>query len=244
MLFKFKPKTIHVDAYTKEGYVHDLFKIDHARKFKPTWWKDLPNVVPSDDSFTFHPTMKSCTGFNKLYQHGLIIPLWCDLSIEVESVDVGTYRWQFSDRITDISQHPSSQRGAYLNHKEFIHMKIASPWIIECNEDVDWVFQNPVWNHHNPHDVIMPPAVVDFKHQNETNINFFVKAREERYIVDIEAGTPMVHLIPLSERNVKLHLHHVSGDELEKIKSKHASISFRNSYNKSKKLRECPHTLM
>jgi hypothetical protein len=232
----FKKKKIQLKCFVNEQYVFDYFKVDYANKFVPTWWKDLPNSYVGKNDFFPTTTMRSCVGFQKHYKKGIIIPLWSDLAIELDAIGNIDYRWQFSDGKSKIYSHPQGERGSHLKDSEYVHLKITSPWLFSCDEDIDWVCIKPEWNFSTPEKIIMPPGTVDFKYQNATNINFFLKYTQEKQQFIIPAGTPMYHIIPLSEREVELSLHMVSNEEYQNIVSKHTRISFTNKYFKIKNL--------
>jgi hypothetical protein len=91
----------------------------------------------------------------------------------------------------------------------------------------------------------MPPGTLDFKYQNATNINLFLKYAKEAQEFIISAGTPLYHIIPLSEREVELSVHMLSNEEYQNMVSKHTRISFTNKYFKIKnilknKAKSCP----
>lgn len=240
MLFKFPKKKITVDCFTAERVPYELFKIDHARKFVPDWWKELPRTInlPNEEGKVMvnpEKTMRSCYGFRQNYQHGLIIPLWTDITIALES--------KFSKQMlvdctlnNQYNFHPPHQRGAYLPANDYEHVKLVSPWVINCNKDIKWVFQCPTWNFSHPEELIIPPGIIDYKYQGATNINLFVKYSEEPKSIDLTAGMPMAHIIPLTEEKIVLKHHFVSQEEFARVHSLPTTYLRYDSYDRMRKL--------
>jgi hypothetical protein len=232
----FKKKKIQLDIFTYRADAFNLFKIDHARKFLPDWWKDLPKTYVESNAFYPSATMKGCAGFAQYYKQGFIIPLWTDVAMEVGPENSMMFRARSSDGITRTMAHPSDQRGSYLNPNQYSHLKIASPWFMSCKEEVQWMFMQPMWNQNSFGDFMIPPGVLEFKYQGTSNINMFIKHTEEQRNLLIPAGTPVAHIVPLSDREVNLNVHLVSNEEAEKMFSKNSNISFLGKYNKIKNI--------
>jgi len=232
----FKNKKIKLNCYTSEQYVYDYFKIDYASKFVPSWWKELPKSYTKEGRLGSSATMKTCTGFTRYYQNGLMMPLWNDLAIHVGTSEQGMYGYEFSDNQNEIQMHPPVQRGTYLSEQDYIHMKIKSPWIFVCEEDIDWMFIKPDWNFDKPEEIIMPPATVDFKYQHTTHINFFLKFNSNIQNIFVNSGSPLVHVIPLSERKIELNVQKISSEDMKDFRSKQQKISFTDKYSKIKRI--------
>jgi hypothetical protein len=238
MLFFFKPKIIHIDCFTTESYVYTLSPIEYSTKFYPEWWKALPKTfsyhipdTPNDVSISAG-TMKSCEGFINFFQNSLTIPLWTDMFIKVDDKK-RIYDVIFSDGITKSGAHPIGQMGRLIDPEETGHIKIDSPWIFRCKEDVQWAWVQHTWNF-TPVDLInIPPAIIDYKYQNGTNINLFISMKKKEYY--IEHGQPMVNIFPLSERKLKFHNHLIDINEKRKIDPT-MPIKFLRKYSNVKKI--------
>jgi len=234
MIFFFKPKVIHLDCFTKQSDVYEFFPIDYSHKFYPDWWKSLPKVIPMMQPQGLS-TMKLCTGFNNFYANGITIPLWSDFLINIRGKQTS---WKFSDQNTEMMSHLFIQMNNYLNGDEYFHYKIFSPWSFKCKEDVNFMWVQSTWSFNKPEEIIIPPAIIDYKYQIGTNINFFGKyvAENTKKDILIEAGQPMVNIIPLSERKLKFHNHLIGQDEYNKIVMPYKIQSkFHSLYNNRKK---------
>ena len=64
------------------------------------------------------------------------------------------------------------------------------------------------------------------------------------YQYDINFGTPIVHLLPLTDKNVKIHNHLISDEEFRIMTEKNNSIKFSKNYKTIKKIidqnNKCP----
>ena len=240
MIFKFPKKKLVVDCFTSERVPYELFKIDHARKFVPDWWKKLPKTInlPNEEGqLMVNPakTMKSCYGFKQHYQHGLIIPMWTDITIALES-SLTPKMMVDSILPNQYTVHPPHERGAYLPAHEYEHVKLLSPWTIKCNRDIKWVFQCPTWNFMRPEEIIIPPAILDYKYQGATHVNMFFRYSEEPKTIDLTAGMPLAHIIPLSEDKIELKHHLVTQEELHRLHTLPTTYLRYNSYERMRKL--------
>lgn len=223
-----KTKAISVDLFTNDSAAYEYAKPDLANRFHPEWWKRLPKTY-FPDAFP-SPTMKTCAGFIDLYKHGFMIPMWCDLFVRVESD--GEFIWKYSDNKSIGICHRPQEAGDLFINSNVRNLKLNSPWLAVTKEDVHWLIHQPMWSQDLQRELIMPPAVVTFKHQHTTNINTLVADIYRPREFTVPFGLPMVHYIPVDNRPVKLHLHLVSAQEYEHILNKGAPRSFLNAYRK------------
>jgi hypothetical protein len=232
MLFFFKPKTINIDCFTTRQEIFNLFPIDYSHKFYPEWWKKLPKTL-EDDGITTGSTMKKCVGFNQFFQNSLTIPLWCDFSLRIYPED-GRYDVKFSDGKSEFGYHPYTQMEGLVAKETFIHLKLISPWAFNCKDDINWSWIQHTWNFSPIDKCIIPPASVDYKYQNGTNINLFAKSIRQDII--FESGQAMVNITPLTERKLKIHNHLVDHKEYEKKVWSSVPLKFDGKYNSVKEI--------
>jgi len=232
----FRKNKIVLDFYTARSDVYDYAPIKKAIKFFPDWWKELPRTVRYDDKLADRPTMKSCEGFLDLYKTGFVHPLWTDLAVLVGKKGTDNYKYQFSDEVSSLTVHPSAQRGAGFHPNDFLHLKLNSPWVCRCEEDVKFVVMQSSWNFPTVTRPVIPPAIIDFKHQSGLNINMFIERRDEDLEHLLGAGQPMLHCIPLDNRDIELRLHLVSTDEYLRHYKRAPSLKFTGKYRYIKKL--------
>jgi hypothetical protein len=224
MLFIFKQKPIILDCFTSNSAAHDYAEISPAINHIPKWWKQIPS-----SSINLR-TMKSCTGFIELYNKGIVIPLWSDLLLSTTPDDIS---WKFADGTSVIQPHLKQQAGEFFTLADRLHIKIETPWMFKCKEDIPWHFSQPVWNDLAAKNYCTPSGIIEFKYQHSTNVNMLLPSIKRELM--IPHTHPIAHIIPLSERPVKINCHLVSKEEYSRLFS---IPTFVNTYYKTKKIME------
>lgn len=219
---------IKLDAYTCENasYTNPICEL---RKHLPEWWKELSSTATTSQNFTTK-TMKSCNGFVDYHASALTIPMWTDIVFDIgESIEDG-----ISCNYDSLQVHPFEQRGGYLPAEKYQHVKLIVPWIIECKEDIKFAFVANIWALENPEYVIIPPGVIDFKSQHSAHLNMFFPydGRKKQFV--IKTGTPIINLIPLTDRKCDIEIHPISEYEfIEKNNSHIPSEKSKCPFHKS-----------
>lgn len=224
-MFLFKKKEVTLDFFINMEKWANLYSPKKAHSYLPEWWKNLPASYDDMNEFTNRSvprsTMKFCSGFKDLYSSGFIIPMWSDLIIDVSKEN---YFYVFADKNSSSQEHSSNQHGNSFNN--FYHMKIISPWLAVEKSGIKFAFIEPTWSWLKVSSYIkILPAIVSYDLQSGTHINMFLEKRSEEYRVQINAGDPIVHLLPLTDKKVKIKTHLVNDVE-------HKLIAQRNSPSK------------
>jgi hypothetical protein len=237
-MFFFKNKTVTVDAFTYLTEVHTYAPVDKAKNFLPDWWKNHPKNSTEMHETTGielpRSTIKRCVGIIDLYANGYIIPMWT--SVKMKTTSTGN----FKIISTGICEQSTFQEKAFprelMNNN--IHTKITSPWIFREKTGINFLFVEPTWNYvdnlAHSSGMIVPPGIINFKYQTTTNINIFLPLRDQ--VIDIEMGTPMAHIIPMTDKKVQLKTHLVDRLEFDRLTIKNSCMWFANSYHKTKSL--------
>lgn len=239
MIF-FKPKKIVVDVFTDNASVYHHHPLIKTKKSIPDWWKKLPafNQRPVHDMHMEEPTIKKCVGLISHFQQGYILPSWTDIQIKTTDVTY-SYKVALSFIEPALQHHEKWQYGQEFEN--FIHLKIVSPWFLKTKTDVNFMCVEPTWNiidHWNNFRVL--PGVVDFKYQSSINVNLFLQKNKEKIFID--AGTPLYHIIPLSDREVEMKLHLVDTKEMNKIFVETRYGTFHSSWKHVKN--NCPYSTL
>lgn len=231
-MFWTKREKVHVDVYTHLPDVYKNSAITPAKKVIPQWIKQLPSTNKLDlETLTYPTNMKGCVGVTNVLKEGFIIPLWSDLVLDIFEEGETGYRWNLSDPLVDASAHSPLERGSYAEETKYAHIKLHSPWAITTKESLKWVWQQPVWHFTDPAEIVVPNAVLDYSTLADTNVNLLVKRASERKQIFVKANTPLVQLIPMTEKEVVLHEHLVTYDEwLRILRSKSSASTFRNKH--------------
>ena len=244
-MFIFKKRKITVDCFTSSKLVHDLFPIAPAKKHIPEWWKRLPVSYPVEVQNTLRNsalTMKKCPGVIDLFTTGFILPLWTDLIVETTTEEDNLrLMWQFATQDPTWFINTSDYQqfvGAFSGN--FVQAKITVPWFVREKTGVKFALTEPTWSINDPNSITIPPGVLDFKYQNNINVNFFVEKTNTR--LHLEAGQPLAHLIPLSDNDVEIKTHEVSNEEYQKMYQYAQPFQFSLSHIKRSKIidSKCP----
>jgi hypothetical protein len=216
-LFK-RSKKIVIDCFTYSPDVYEYAKIDHAIKYVPDWWKDTPVIHDKKDILT----IKKCPAFLNFYKRGFVIPSWFELEMLVakESEKEKTWKWECSSTYFDMADsHESIQfeKFAGPNGQNF---KFTSPWVFRTKDHVEFLWSQPTWNmRENLFKFCSLPAIVNFKDQHATNLNYFFEYQKDESFIKIEPLTPLVMLHPLTEREIEIKNHLVSKHEYDHIRT-------------------------
>ena len=223
-------KPIYIDCYTSKPHVYEYAPIESANNFLPDWWKAIPKDFSNGEIDI--ATMRRCAGFINLYGKGLMVPMWSDVRIQLW--ENGAYRFNYADEDSTMTQHPAPQSGTLLEDSNTTHIKLISPWAFECAENIDWHWAQPVWNHSAAKDFCVLSGVLNFKYTKDTHINILFKRQD--IIINMVHGMPLVHVVPLSDRPVKIRTHLISAEEFSRKKQKHQQIAFAGTHYKQKKI--------
>lgn len=241
--FNFFNKPVILHCYTSRADVFNYSPIAKALKFIPDWWKNIPKSYYLEGSLSPSPTMKHCVGFTDLYKKGFVIPMWSELVVEIGETNSEAYRYQYADETSTAVSHNARQRGTVYSSDNYQHLKLDSPWIFSCDEDIDFLFTEPTWNVDNPEIVKILPGVFNYKHQSSTNVNTIWHRKDKPVIYTIDHNQPIAHVIPLTQKKVELNLHLVSDAEYINLSTKNKLGVFVGKYaaiKKAVKERGCP----
>ena len=232
MLFKFINPSVTIDILSFRKEDLDLYPIDFTKKFIPNWFKEAPSNV-SDNPVPMS-SLKKCVGIQDLFGSGITIPNWSD-AVVYKKLDKNEINISFADGKTLVDFHPSKQWKYYLDEDNHFHFKIVPPWQIRSSKNIKFLFTGFHWGL-NPFLLHIPTAIVRFKYQNSCNINGFIKPNSFEKII-LNAGKPLVQLIPLTEKKIKINYNLVSVEEFNRNTEK-LSLYFHNRYKRlEKKLR-------
>ena len=200
---------IILDCYTYNPFAYNFAKINHGYHYIPEWWKNTPKVVEG------HPTIKSCPAFVEYYKKGIVIPMWCEVEIQINPKGKQLFTWKSAQRDFNITEHGQDQLKGFA--KEDGHnLKIMSPWFIKCREDINFTFTQPIWSQRDTmFNFILTPGIVSFKSQMGSNLNYFFQQKDTQQVINIEPLTPMAIMHPMSKRKVKLRHHLLTSKDKE-----------------------------
>jgi hypothetical protein len=220
MLFFFKEKKVVVDCFTSDASAYNLYKIRKAVVYYPDDIKKLPpNFSVTDRATNIDvpiPSLKKCVGISEWYKHGAIMPLWLDYVCDPQKHQMGQSALGTTDDHYQrhVVSHPAIQwQGMF---EDFLHIKFNNPWRFRENGDIKHVWVPAFYNLQKHIDnFIVPPGIMWWDFQPQANINIFIRKKSPKFT--LLAGTPLIHMIPITERQVEYQCHLVSPLEIEKL---------------------------
>lgn len=219
-MFHFFHRTpdIDLDCFTYSNETYMTTPIVKAGKAIPDWWQKLKPYSPtfySTPENGYHlrkqddMTARDCYAIIELYKKGIIVENWCDISFKLEN---GVYHYWASDNTAPPHDHDRKQLGgSFPNH---YHIKLISPWAFREKSGVKFLWLGAEWSL-DKLEIKVLPGVINFDIISPVNVNFMFPIRDGTFTIPV--GNPLVHLVPLSEKNLKVHNHLVSKPEFDKI---------------------------
>jgi hypothetical protein len=241
MFFFFKKQEIVLDCFTHLPQVYEYAKIDYANKFIPEWWKETKGVIQPDTL-----TIKRCQGFIDFYKTGIIIPSWFELDLTLtKNTDLKSMKLVSScDDLSTTGSHHYKQFELFSNNGNRQNIKLQSPWHLKTKENLNFTWSAPIWNSQDTmFNLALLPAVVNYRYQHSTNINYLFERRDIEQKIKIMPQTPLVMLHPHTDKNIVIKNHLVSLEKFMNVNEGIYQMFFNSSleqkanvYNKKKKI--------
>lgn len=225
--FFFKKKDVVLDCFTFVPHAYDYAKIDSALNHLPDWFKKTPKVGKDENGHEDpkNATIKNCVGVIDLHKKGIIIPSWFEMDLKINTyldTENPAFTWEAStNSVTTANSHNPRQFPGFAGEHGG-NVKISSPWAFKTTEEIYFTWTQPTWHFRNFIGTLTNlPAVIEFKYNHGTEINYFVETKEKPQTITIPPLTPLVMLHPLTERNVVIKNHLVTKDEWDRQHGAH-----------------------
>lgn len=245
MMFFFKKPKVVLDCFTYSEAVAMAAPIQKASAYLPEWWKNLSGQYYEDNNkLLVRTTSKLCPGIIDYYTNSIALPTWCEFKI-APNPD-GSYSWVFPDQETTAIVHPIAQYEGFVDRHEFGHIKIESPWIFMCKENINWMWSQPTYNFGTNMDkIFILPGVNNYSQNVTVSVNMMINVKQPS-LIEVGVNEPLVHITPLTERQVEIKRHVITEQEFDRLRKLNRRTTFVNSSKKTAKLREenkeCPYT--
>jgi hypothetical protein len=235
-MFWRKRKDIVLNCYTNRADVYNFFPIVETKKQIPKWFKGLstPKFETIEDRDTVN--LKLCPAFIEYFKRGITLPLWSDLFIRAGKKNTLDYEWHYADKCSGIEVHPSELTNNHFDPLLYQHLKLTSPWLFSCDEDVSFLAVEPGWQFDVLSTARILSGIVNFKYQPNTNINMFLVRENEGTDLLFHAGMPIYNFFPLTDRKITIKNHLVSNEQFRKIYEKGTPFKFTREYEERKKI--------
>ena len=213
----------------------EIEPIKPAIKFLPEWFKNVP-LYPPDSNLNpdLHlGTIKQCPGFIDLFKKGFVVPLWCDLYLEIKETEI---KWKTPNDKFIFSFHNNVQFKDHLpSHAQknvIAVLKTICPWRVRTPPEIS-LLQLPMLYHYNPHFTVAS-GIVDTDIYHEINQQMIFHKIEN---IKIKRGTPLCMYIPFRREEFNYIVRETNSTD-EKIQNKHffdASSTFSGFYQQRQK---------
>jgi hypothetical protein len=230
-MFWKKSPTLKIECFNLNYQLIKLFPIVSSKESIPDWWQKLPRTFKFNSSVDI-PTMRTCPGFIEFFKRGITIPLWQDHKITWANNRLIEVQVPGGVNPENQTSHPGEQFN--FAFKNWTNVKLMSPWNLRTKREVPFLVVEALWNKPNLEDWALPPGVLEFKYQHTTHLNMFLPPVQRIGELEIPAGTPMVHLIPLESVNIELEFIEMTREQSNSFRL--FPWSFNNSYHKTKKI--------
>jgi hypothetical protein len=199
MLIKIFNKKTTLDCFTCYPKVYEFFKL--KKESFPKWATE--ELVKDKE-------------FNIIYKHNISIPLWTDLTIKVDTYGNVQYELSEDDLYKFKLENYPPNKYNELMFSNVILLKLKSPWLIKGNNDVKFALTPLLWNHIKSVDKFwFLNKVLSFKKFLFLDIDFLITVKQGYQ--GIEAGTDVMQLVPMSEKEVILQHHLVDKKEINTL---------------------------
>jgi len=207
-----RKKKDKIEIWTPFKGLPRVIPIKEAYHFIPSWFKKTP---PWCDEQTEHygtidkGTIKRCPGVSELMSLGFVIPLWCDLQIQI--FDNGSFTWKTPDPRFRCADHSSKQLTDYLplDAKPTLILKPECPWYIKTPPGIS-MLQLPMFWHFNPNFTVAAGILWTDLHYSINQQIMFHKKGE----ILLKRGTPLAQYIPIRREKIPFQV----GEETDELK--------------------------
>jgi len=207
---KFWNRKNKIEFFHNDASIIENFPIIESKDLKLNWVKkvrqDFQNVKPHTDNRPDFTHLIRCPGIFDLFKYGYIIPLHKDIIIKSKGK---TFEYGFNKSKTAdffLSDQASSS-ASNINlvptppwAADFI-VKIITGWFVIAPKGVKFLILPIAYP--DTFNFTSAIGILDPEISTQLNFQIFWNEKDEKEIV-IPAGTPLGHLIPLSEKRYQM----------------------------------------
>ena len=208
-----------------------------AKEYIPDWWKRVERMISG--RYDEKGTVRNCPSFPEFITQGFVVPLWCDLHINIEH---DKFDWKTPDKMFNFTSHADQQfrdwAPKHVQDNSSMVLKPNCTWRIQTPPG--WsVWQLPMFYEFNPLFEVLPGIIWSDIH-HEINQQMLMKRYGE---FSIKRGTPLAMYVPY-ERNK--YTYEVEGPTIENSKIVntsylHVRTKFKGGYKLNQsKAKKCP----
>lgn len=161
-----------------------------AKEVIPDWWKVVERYV--DDNIENKGTVKNCPSFPEFITQGYVLPLWCDLHLNIQH---DKFEWKTPEKMFSFSSHSDIQFRDFvpqhIRDNSSMVLKPNCPWRVKTSPGYS-VWQMPMYYHYSPVFEVLPGIIWSDIH-HEVNQQMLMKKYGQ---FTLKRGTPLAVYIP------------------------------------------------
>lgn len=221
-MFSFKKKKNKVIFWSHIKGLEEIAPIQPATKFFPEWFKNLKAFPPEAPKW-FAGTVKTCPSFVDIYKRAFVIPLWCDLRLNI--VDNENWGWSTPSEIFQFTNHSHTQYTNWLPEHEKEKIKLIlkpnCPW--RCKTEKGYVLmQQPLYYHFNQ-DFEVLPGFVETDIYHEINQQMIFRKPGEFFL---KRGTPLCMYYVVKKEEFELYNVHYDDPIIKNYNDKNTKTGY------------------
>lgn len=224
----FKARDVTVEFFANQTQIDAFPHPRPARKFIPKYFASLK---PQSEPHPKSGTVKRCVPFLDALTHGYIIPLWCDVYVRANNGDLTI---EFPENLpmqSSLSPHGYAQiKNHPLSSEPYgnIPVKWHNPWGVKTPKGWSCLFTSPL-NHLETRFKILDGIVDTDTYYNQVNFPFIWTGGDGEFV--IQAGTPLVQVIPFKRTETKCVIVQQDEDKRASVNAK-LGTALRNGYRR------------
>ena len=161
-----------------------------AKEVIPDWWKVVERYV--DDNIESKGTVKNCPSFPEFITQGYVVPLWCDLHLNIQH---DKFEWKTPEKMFSFSSHSDIQFRDFvpqhIKDNSSMVLKPNCPWRVKTSPGYS-VWQMPMYYHYSPVFEVLPGIIWSDIH-HEVNQQMLMKKYGQ---FTLKRGIPLAVYIP------------------------------------------------
>ena len=204
-------------------------KPDFSVKYFPDWFKKTTATYPYDNGSVTCPhtgrlatsmSIKTCPGVTDLYKQSITVPSWFVMEVDVDKEGLSV-KSPLQELVSHMS-HPNQQFKNFVNSDQAVNLKVDTPWIVQSKPNIQIMFVEPRWDNYNRYRYMtVLPGIMDLKYTNVLKINHLFDVPNDPdtvYTTRWDVLDPLVHIIPITDKEVEIKHHVVDIETMKKIK--------------------------
>lgn len=224
----FKTNTVDIEFWSTLPGLEEVEPVKRATEFMPEWFKNMPQYTGvAEPKIEDKGTAKRCPGIIDFFKDAVVLPMWCDLEMEVNSKN--DFKFIPSNKNCVFQVHPHEQ---FLDHVQTSYkliLKPLSPWRFKTPKGYS-IIQLPMFYNFSDVFETLPGTIwTDIHH--EVNPQMAIK-KTGRFT--IARGTPLAMYIPIKRENINLSISEYTDKykKIDQLNSTWMYSSFIGSYRR------------